>query len=115
MNTYTIDVPPSTNNLFRNVPGRGRVKTDRYKKWSLSAAWQVKLQHKGAPLEGPTAISITLKRPNKNSDLDNRSKGPIDALQAGGAIANDKQVSCITMAWANHEGCQVTVSPDVAA
>lgn len=110
---YTIDVPPSANNLFRNVPGRGRVKSDRYKKWSKSAAWQVRLQHFGPALEGPTVISISLKRPNKNSDLDNRAKGVLDALQAGGAIGNDKQVSCLTLAWADHPDCRVTVGADV--
>lgn len=115
MTLYTLTTPPSANNLFRNVPGKGRVKTDRYKRWLEAAAWEVRLQHTGPALEGPTAVSITLKRPSKNSDLDNRAKGPIDALQAGGAIANDKQVTCLTMAWANHPGCRVTVSGDVTA
>ncbi len=110
---YTLAVPPSANNLFRNVSGKGRVKTDKYKRWSKAAAWQVRLGHKGPALEGPTAVSITMKRPNKNSDLDNRAKGVLDALQAGGAIGNDKQVSCLTLAWANHPDCRVTVGPDL--
>lgn len=110
---YTIAVPPTANNLFRNVPGFGRVKTDRYKKWAKAAAWEVRLQHTGPALEGPTAVSISLKRPSKSSDLDNRAKGVLDALQAGGAIDNDKQVTCLTLAWANHPDCRVTVGADV--
>ena len=49
------------------------------------------------------------------ADLDNHLKAAIDALQEGGAIADDKQISCLTAAWADHNGCQITVSPDVGA
>lgn len=113
---YKLDTaPPSTNGLFRNVRGRGRVKTDRYKKWRDKASWEIRLQHKGPPLDGPTALTLSMRRPRANADLDNHLKAAIDALEEGGAIANDKQISCITAAWADHEGCQITVSADVGA
>lgn len=109
---YTIDMPPSLNGIFTNRRG-GRAKTTAYKRWKDVASWQVKLQHDGDPLEGNASVTMSMPRPRANADLDNRIKPVLDALEAGGALVNDKQVTCITAAWANHDGCKVTVGPDV--
>lgn len=111
---YTIDPPPSANKLWKIRDGR-MVKTDEYKSWKIAASWSIKSQRQGEALDGPTAVTLSLKRPRKNADIDNRIKPVLDALEAGGAIVNDKQVTAVCAAWAMHEGCQITVSPDVGA
>lgn len=111
---YTIDPPPSANKLWKIRNGR-IVKTEEYRRWRGAAAWQVKLNHAGEPLDGPASVTMSMRRPRKNADIDNRIKPVLDALEAGGAIVNDKQVTCICAAWGNHDGCQITVSPDVGA
>ena len=40
---FTITRPPSTNALYANVPGKGRVKTKRYREWIELAGWEIKL------------------------------------------------------------------------
>lgn len=35
-------IPPSTNGLYRNVNGRGRVKTERYKVWLQAVSHDMK-------------------------------------------------------------------------
>ncbi len=40
---FHIPNAPGVNNLNRNVPGRGRVKTKAYKDWQYRAAWAMKL------------------------------------------------------------------------
>lgn len=111
---YTIDMPPSLNGIFTNRRG-GRAKTTAYKRWKDVASWQVKLQHDGDPLEGPASVTMSMPRPRSNADIDNRIKPVLDALEAGGALGNDKQVTSVCAAWANHKDCIVTVSPDVGA
>ena len=110
---FNITVPPSANALWK-IRDRRMVKTDRYKAFILQAGWEVKAQRSGKPsLDGPAIVSISLRRPRKNADIDNRIKPVLDALEYGGALVNDKQVTCITAAWADHDGCRVTVGADV--
>ena len=113
--TFIITPPPSANKLWGF--NRGRVhKTNAYTKWrDGDAGKDIMAQRKGQMIVGPTIVSISLRRPNGNSDLDNRIKPILDALQAGSAIVNDKQVTCVTASWADHDGCRVTVSPDMGA
>ena len=107
-----LPIPPTANNLFRNVPGKGRVKTGRYRQWLKTAAVEVMIQRKGERIEGPASVTIALKRPRANADLDNRIKPILDALQHGGALANDKQVSFLSACWADVENVNVTVLKD---
>lgn len=46
-------------------------------------------------VHGPVYVTIAMRRPSANSDLDNRLKGIGDLLQEIGAIANDKHI----MGW----------------
>lgn len=119
MNRYTIDPPPTANKLFRNRTAKdnakapGRIRTAAYKRWHDLAAMQVRLQHKGPPLEGNASVTLSVRRYHPRADIDNRIKPVLDALEAGGALVNDKQVTSVCAAWANHDQCIVTVSPDV--
>lgn len=71
-----ISPPPSTNNLFRNLPGRGRVRSDKYKAWQKEAGWEIKDQLAAVARQsrwpdaigGPFALTIWLP---PGIDLDN--------------------------------------------
>lgn len=89
---FTITRPPSTNNLFSNVPGKGRVKTAKYKAWITAAGWEMKAEHSGILVprfEGPCAVAI---EGVKRIDVDNSCKPVLDLLQAMNVLANDKLV-----------------------
>jgi crossover junction endodeoxyribonuclease RusA len=110
--------PPTANNLFRNVPGKGRVKTDRYKAWlaeplflaTPDMGFRRLATPPAAPLTMDVRISIECPRERKNSDLDNRIKGLIDRITKGGWLADDKQVVEIHARWADLPACRVTIA-----
>jgi len=109
--TLKLPLPPSTNNLFVNVPDRGRVPSNKYKAWRQAAAdslWQQKRRF----VSGPVRITIVV-RDEGRSDLDNRSKAPIDFLVLHGFINDDSRqtVRELHMHWGQVEGCEITVEP----
>lgn len=106
-------VPPSANQLFANVAGRGRIKTKRYMTWLNAARWEIQAA-KPKMVEGPVWVSIAIERTSKLSDLDNRVKPTIDALQ-GLVIKNDRQVIRLFVEWADVTGVMVQVEPAEAA
>lgn len=101
--------PPSVNAMYRNVPGKGRVKTDGYRLWLEASRWELKMQ---APktIVGDVSVEISLRRPRANADLDNRAKGTIDAL-TGLVLVDDKQVTALTLRWADVDGVEIRVRP----
>lgn len=102
-------VPPSTNNLYFNARGKGRVKTERYKGWLNAAGWDVALA-KPKLMQCPVKITILINRPNKRSDIDNRNKALIDLLVKHGVLIDDNQVESLTTEWSNAvNGCRVFV------
>jgi len=81
--------PPSANNMFVNVRGRGRVKSADYTKWRDDAGWLLKSQrpHK---FTAPVLVTIELCSPNKRPfDIDNRNKGILDLLVEHQVIPDD--------------------------
>jgi Holliday junction resolvase RusA-like endonuclease len=66
----------------------------RGEEWNLAP--QLKGQHK---FTGPVFLTIAMKRPRANSDLDNRAKGLLDLLQHVQAIDNDKNVMGLNLFW----------------
>lgn len=116
---FEITPPPSANKLYRNATAKdnvkGRIKTAAYHNWRKMVAWELRLQRNGSEtMLGPVSLSITLRRPHPLSDLSNIVKPTEDALQAAQIFKNDRQVSHITAAWADHDGCRITVGPDVS-
>lgn len=95
---HTQYVPPSTNNLYTNVPGRGRVKTKRYKAWINAAGWDFK--GKGY-IDGPFTCIITIDRSKRHAraDIDNKIKAVLDLLQAYSMIENDRLCESATIRW----------------
>ena len=105
----SLPFPPALNNLYANVPGKGRIKADRYVSWANAAGWDLKAA-KPVPVLGKVVISILLGRPdNRRRDLDNLAKAPLDLLQEHGVIEDDSLVQRLTLAWAPITGCQITV------
>ena len=88
-----VPVPPSVNNLFINVGGRGRVPSREYTAWKRLAQPLVR-----AKLPPPPAYPVEVNyliRPGKgwrvNADVANREKGLTDALVAAGVLPDDDQ------------------------
>lgn len=97
--TLTLPFPPSTNNLFVNVRGKGRVKSARYAQWCTEAGWEARRQRAGK-VEGPYALYITACRPDaRRRDLGNLEKPISDALKTAGIIEDDSLCQKLQMNW----------------
>jgi Holliday junction resolvase RusA-like endonuclease len=102
---FTCPQPPSTNNLFRNVPGKGRVRTKAYKEWIARAGWEVKIQ-RVVPVAGRVRMLIEgLTR----IDLDNIKAVP-DLVKKLGYIEDDRLVRHLTVIGADTDPGHITVS-----
>ena len=109
----TFPYPISVNALYRNVPGVGRVKTERYKTWARAAGNEI-LTQKREKISGPVEIRITIARKKGNNiDIDNGAKGIIDLLAAtaekGGMslIDDDRNVQRLTIEWGDETAIEV--------
>lgn len=110
MAKFNLPLPPSLNNIFFNKPHGGRAKTTDYKNWLDTAAWEIRGQ-RVAVFRGDVRVCIVIGRPNKTSDIDNRIKPVLDAMQKAGVISNDKAVVDIRARWGDVTGCVVSISP----
>ena len=106
--TLTIPLPPSLNNIFFNRPHGGRSKTTEYKNWVELASWEIRKQ-RPKMIEGDAAIHLTIERPNAQSDLDNRIKAVLDALQKAGVLKNDRQIVDLHAKWGAVVGAVVNI------
>lgn len=104
-----IPFPPSVNNLFRNVAGRGRVPSARYQTWKVVADEEVMLQKKQY-FKGPVHVLLTVED-RGNQDADNCAKAPLDLLVRHGIIEDDnrKIVRKLTVQWGDVKGCEILV------
>ncbi|CAO4178991.1 RusA family crossover junction endodeoxyribonuclease [Methylorubrum populi] len=83
-------LPPSTNSLFANVAGRGRIKTPRYRGWRQQAVLAIEIQRpRPGRIAGPCDVVIHL--PPFCGDIDNRIKPCLDVAVAAGILADDGQ------------------------
>lgn len=107
-------MPPSTNNLFANVAGRGRVKTERYRTWWQAAGWDMAKYHNHR-WEEPVYLTIALGKLNTQSDCSNRVKAIEDLLVAHKIIPGDtiKWVRGVNVYVAQEpfDGVEVTITP----
>jgi crossover junction endodeoxyribonuclease RusA len=105
--------PPSVNNLYINVQGRGRVKSPKYRAW-IEQAWRVLMVAQPARLEGP--VSIECQFEDKGSgDIDNFSKAVLDLLVLYQVIEDDRRsiVRRLNLSWSpDIAGCRVTITPE---
>ena len=81
--------PPSTNALYANVKGKGRIITEEYADWKREAGWTLKAQHP-PKFHKPVTIGIELCPPHsRRFDLDNRTKSVLDLLVTHLVIPDD--------------------------
>jgi Holliday junction resolvase RusA-like endonuclease len=101
------EMPPSVNEMYANVPGKGRVKSQRYRNWLSAARWTLKAQ--GARVQsGDKTLSIEIGPRNRRSDVSNRLKAVEDSL-VGVAIEDDRFITRATIGWAPIEGVRITI------
>ena len=95
-------LPPTTNRLFFNAPGKGRSRTAKYKQWRHTAGWELKLQ-RVKPFAVPVRIAITLPDgPGRAPDIDNTAKALIDLLVGHQIIKSDHK-SVLRELWLRWE------------
>lgn len=98
MLTLKVPIPPTTNHLYLNVKGKGRVKTKAYRVWQEQAGW-LNSKAKWQPFTGLVAIEITVPT-DRRRDLDNYLKALCDLLQYMGILKNDSQIEDLRI-WRN--------------
>lgn len=107
-------MPPSTNHLFANVAGKGRIKSDDYRTWRQAAGWDLKKYHNHRWTE-PVYLTIALGRLSPNSDCSNRVKAVEDLLVEHQIIPGDsiKWVRGVNVYVAQEpfDGVEVTITP----
>lgn len=90
----TLPLPPSTNELFRNLKTGGRVKTAKYKSWIEEAGWHLKIAWSGAGkpeiAEQPMRLSIELGLSGRRRDASNCAKAIEDLLVSALPVPDDR-------------------------
>ena len=113
MIALTLPLPPSVNELYFNMKGKGRVKTRAYRSYMRSAGWVLMGQRPGS-IEGPVQIKISLPASNRK-DPDNCAKALLDLLVAHRVIADDnpkivREVVITTTEPAPGSDCIITIN-----
>lgn len=99
--------PPTTNTLYVNRPGRGRVKADRYRTW-ICAAQSYLIGQPRWRVEQPCVLDLTVKKSGRiKEDISNRIKAVEDFLVDQGYLADDRLVIEVRARWGNVDGCEV--------
>lgn len=117
LETVTIHcpLPPSVNRLWRNRKDRKAPYLDRrYATWKRVFDSIIMATVPRPKIGGSFIAVITLDRDklHGNSDIDNRVKALMDALQKTKVIENDKLAESLTVRKGHApEGCRVTISP----
>jgi Holliday junction resolvase RusA-like endonuclease len=115
--TMTLPLPPSLNNAFMNVRGKGRVKSRKYMAWIEEARAEAAVQKIRDHIPGWYDIIITLPI-GMRGDNDNRIKPINDFLQRMGFVADDRLqfTTVITRAENVKPGtCFVVVAPSMSS
>ncbi|MFD2207198.1 RusA family crossover junction endodeoxyribonuclease [Kiloniella antarctica] len=101
--TYTTQAKPiSLNNAYKNVGGKGRVKTKEYKIWFAALAWEFKGQLK-RKIEGPYKLIIRVNQHVTKADIDNLVKPISDVLVSIGATDDDRKMRGVDIEYEDRE------------
>ena len=95
---FAVSMPPSVNNLFWNVKGKGRIRTTKYLAWQDENLWALKALKPGS-VEGRARVDYLLPEASR-LDIDNPLKALNDLLEKSGILANDKQIRQL---WVDYE------------
>lgn len=102
-------LPVSVNAMYRNVKGRGRVKSQRYNTWLNAVGWQVKSQSP-EPVAGNVEVSLFCKKQNRRKrDIDNCIKAVLDMLVNLGLIEDDSKVIKVSAEWTQNPNISGTL------
>ena len=92
-----IPLPPSVNGAWANIPGKGRVRTESYRRWHKVAFDELSAQAPGQ-IAGKFAIVIKLGRIKRRADCDNRCKPILDLLN-GVVTGDDALCERVSIGW----------------
>ena len=97
--TLRLPLPPSTNALYRNVRGVGRVKAVGYKRWLVAAgAYGIVQKPPGGFPHFARDFEVVILIPaNTRGDVDNRAKAAIDLCTAWQIISDDRHAQAVTI------------------
>ena len=97
--TLRLPLPPSTNALYRNVRGVGRVKAVGYKRWLVAAgAYGIVQKPPGGFPHFARDFEVVILIPAKTrGDVDNRAKAAIDLCTAWQIISDDRHAQAVTI------------------
>lgn len=114
--TVWLPRPPPVNNLFFNVPKRGRVKSTKYTAWINEAAMYVN-RARPAKVSGPYRFTMIVERPDRRArDLDGLAKPVLDFLVRSDLTDDDHLCQHIVICWSGSQivpeaGVIITVEP----
>jgi Holliday junction resolvase RusA-like endonuclease len=92
-----VAMPPATNNLYINAPGKGRVLSDSAKAWKKANQDLIALSLKR--VEGKARLGFVYHLGTKfKGDLSNRIKLAEDTLKSAGIITDDNHEVVIGIA-----------------
>lgn len=100
-----LPYPVSLNQMNKNVRGKGRIKTDKYKAWLNEAGWELvrqlsALSSSERKIRGKFTYSCRPLRPdNRIRDLDNLSKVVLDLLVRHQIVDADHLTEEIDKRW----------------
>lgn len=102
---FEFEFPPSTNNLFTPVKGKGIIKTKEYRAWQDSNAWIIRQQIGLEKINGQFEIHLIFERPDRRKrDLDNLIKASLDCIVNARVVEDDHLCQKITAEWVNRHG-----------
>lgn len=98
---FLAHLPPSTNHAYARTR-KGVRRSDAYMAWCNGEGYALNRMMAGQHrFTGPVYITMAMRRPRSNADLDNRIKPTGDILQAIGAIDNDRNVMGWNVWWSD--------------
>jgi len=83
-----LPIPPSVNGLYKNVQGKGRVKTNSYKRWQRQV-YPLLAQMKRPEVYPVSILIVVSGKVNMQRDISNFEKAITDALVNTGVIPDD--------------------------
>lgn len=105
---FQFEFPPSTNNLWMPVKGKGLVKTKEYRAWQDANAWIIRQQIGLVKIEGPFEAYFVFERPDRRKrDLDNLLKASLDCITNARVVHDDHLCQKLTAEWINRYGRNV--------